>query len=278
MQRYSVLMSVYHKEKQEYLRQAMESVYRQTVPTDNFVLVCDGPIGSELESVIASMQEKFQEILTVVRLQKNVGLGNALNEGLKYCKNDLIARMDTDDIAREDRCEKQIEVFTSNPEIGIVSGIVEEFLESTDIVTAQRKPPEKHDQILKFAKKRSPFNHPCVMYRKSAVEAVGGYREIFLLEDYYLWVRMLTNGTVGYNIQEPLLWMRAGSNMYKRRGGMRYIKAQLFLFSYMKQAGFISTIEYVESVTIRALSGLAPAWLREFMFEKILRSRQSGNR
>lgn len=263
---YSVLMSVYYREKPEYLRQSMNSILNQSVPTDDFVLVCDGPLTEELDAVIESMQREYPYILHVVRLETNAGLGNALNTGIKFCKNDIVARMDSDDIARPDRCERQLTIFEQNPEIGMVSGIVEEFTTDPSIIDARRVPPEKHEDILKFAKKRNPFNHPCIMYRRSAVEAAGGYQEIFLLEDYFLWVRMLLNGTIGYNIQEPLIWMRAGSDMYKRRAGMKYAKAQVRLFSVFYSIGFVSLGGFVQACIIRVCSSMSPNWLRKFMF------------
>lgn len=272
MEKYSVLMSVYHKEKADYLRSAMNSIWEQTVPADDFVLVCDGPLTPELDSVISDMEKEHGE-LHVVRLEKNGGLGNALNTGIRYCRNDLVARMDSDDISRPDRCERQLEVFRTHPEVSICSGIVEEFTGSVDETDVQRVPPETHEEILAFAKKRNPFNHPCVMYKQSAVEAAGGYQDFYLLEDYYLWVRMLQSGSVGYNIQEPLLWMRAGSDMYKRRSGKRYAKSQKALFKYMKDTGFISGGSYLSSVIVRGASALAPGWLRECMFKLAVRKR-----
>lgn len=268
---YSVLMSVYHKEKPEYLKQAIASIQAQTLPTDDFVLVCDGPLNDALDAVIAKKQQEMGETLNVVRLAKNGGLGNALNEGIKYCRNELVARMDSDDIAYQDRCEKQIAVFYTHPEVSICSGIVEEFTSTPDVVDAKRVPPEAHEEIVEFAKKRNPFNHPCVMYKRSAVEAVGSYQDFYLLEDYYLWLRMLMAGYQGYNIQEPLLHMRAGSDMYLRRAGWKYAKTQARLFKFMKSQGFIGEGQYIKSCVIRSGSALAPNWLRKLMFEKVLR-------
>lgn len=268
---YSVLMSVYHKEKPEYLEQAIASIQAQTLPTDDFVLVCDGPLNAVLDTVIAKKQQEMGETLNVVRLAKNSGLGNALNEGIKHCKNELVARMDSDDIAYQDRCEKQIAVFYAHPEVSVCSGIVEEFTSTPDVVDAKRVPPEAHEEIVEFAKKRNPFNHPCVMYKKSAVEAVGSYQDFYLLEDYYLWLRMLMAGYQGYNIQEPLLHMRAGSDMYLRRAGWKYAKTQTRLFKFMKSQGFIDEGQYIKSCVIRSGSALAPNWLRKLMFEKVLR-------
>ena len=268
---YSVLMSVYRKENAEYLRTAMDSIWNQTIPTDDFVLVCDGPLTAELDAVIEEMKKEHPDTLHVVRLEKNGGLGNALNVGIKECKHELVARMDSDDISRQDRCERQLKVFQEHPDISVVSGIVEEFTTSTSEIEARRVPPETHEEIITFAKKRNPFNHPCVMYKRSAVEAAGGYQDFYLLEDYYLWIRMLQKGSQGYNLQEPLLWMRAGSDMYKRRAGWKYAMSQKALFKYMKDSGFISGSLYMKSVAVRTASSLTPNWLREFMFKTVMR-------
>ena len=266
-------MSVYVKEQAEYLRAAMNSIWNQTVPTDDFVLVCDGALNAELNSVIDEMEKAHPGSLHVVRLEANVGLGNALNTGIKYCRHELVARMDSDDISRPERCEKQLRVFAENPDVSICSGIVEEFTESVTQVTASRVLPETGDEIAAFAQTRTPFNHPCVMYKKSDVENAGGYQDFYLLEDYYLWIRMLQNGCRGYNLQEPLLWMRAGSEMYKRRSGWKYARSQQKLFRYMKQTGFIDTKQYVKSTGIRTCSAMAPNWLRKRMFKRVLRKK-----
>lgn len=269
--KYSVLMSVYHKEKPEYLKQAIESIQAQTLQTDDFVLVCDGPLNDALDKVIATKQQEMGETLNIVRLAKNSGLGNALNEGIKRCKNEMVARMDSDDIAYPNRCEKQMAVFNAHPEVSICSGIVEEFTTDPSTVDARRVPPETNAEIVEFAKKRNPFNHPCVMYKKSAVEAVGSYQDFYLLEDYYLWLRMLMAGYQGCNIQEPLLHMRAGTDMYLRRAGWKYAKTQAKLFKFMKQQGFIGNSQYIKSCVIRSGSALAPNWMRKFAFKKALR-------
>ena len=268
---YSVLMSVYYKENSEYLKQAIESIQAQTFPTDDFVLVCDGTLNQELDSVIKKKQQEMKNILNVVRLKKNAGLGNALNKGIQQCKNELVARMDSDDISYPDRCEKQLMVFNTYPEISVCSGIVEEFATNPKVVESRRVPPETQEEIREFAKVRNPFNHPCVMYKKPDVEAVGSYKDFYLLEDYYLWVRMIMAGYQGYNLQEPLLHMRAGTDMYMRRGGLKYAKTQEKLFRFMKNNGFISKGQYIKNCVIRGESSLAPNWLRKIVFEKVLR-------
>lgn len=268
---YSVLMSVYHREKPEYLKLSIESMYGQTVPTNDFVLVCDGPLTEELDIVISNYEEKYAESFHVVRLEKNGGLGHALQVGVGECKNDIIARMDSDDISRSERCEKELEVLENNPDISIVGTVIEEFSHSPEEVNAQRIVPETHEEIVQFAKKRNPFNHPSVMYRKRAVLEAGNYSDVRFMQDYYLWVDMLIKGYKGYNIQEPLVWMRADSNLFKRRSGKLYVQLQVNLFKKMREAGLISYAEYLMSCGIRVCSAMAPNWLRQFMFKKMLR-------
>lgn len=271
MNEYSVLMSVYYREKPEYLRESIGSIFNQTVQTDDFVLACDGPLTDGLNAVIDEFQIKYQNDFHVIRLEKNSGLGNALNYGLRYCRHELIARMDSDDIAREDRCEKQLQVFEEHPDISIVSGIVEEFSDTPSHIEARRVVPETNEEIIQFAKSRNPFNHPCVMYKKTAVEDVGSYQDFYLLEDYYLWLRMLLKGYRGYNLQEPLLFMRAGSDMYKRRSGAKYARSQAALFEFMKDQGFISNGQFIKSCLIRGGASLVPNWIRKSIYEKALR-------
>ena len=210
--------------------------------------------------------------LNVVRLAKNGGLGNALNEGIKHCKNELVARMDSDDIAYPDRCEKQMAVFNAHPEVSICSGIVEEFTTDPNTADARRVPPETNAEIVEFAKKRNPFNHPCVMYKKSAVEAVGSYQDFYLLEDYYLRLRMLMARVSGLQ-HSGAAAPYAGRLGYVLSAGPAGStpKTQARLFKFMKQQGFIGEGQCIKSCVIRSGSALAPNWLRKFMFERVLR-------
>lgn len=274
---YSVLMSVYKSEKAEYLRIAMNSMWNQTFPTNDFVLMCDGPLSPELDAVIEEMQSAHSDTLHVIRFEKNSGLGHALQVGVKECKNELIARMDSDDISKHERCEKELAVFAAHPELSIVGSVIEEFTEIEpgasvpSAINAKRVVPEKSEDIVVFAKQRNPFNHPSVMYRKADVLAAGNYQDVRYMQDYYLWTHMLIEGFKGYNIQEPLVWMRADSNLFKRRSGKLYRDIQLNLFKYMKDQGFISKTQYVKSCILRVGSSMAPNWLREFMFKRVLR-------
>ena len=196
---FSVLLSLYHKESPLFLRQSLTSIFTQTLLPIEVVLVEDGPLTDELYAVIKEFTSQHPE-LKVISLPTNRGLGKALNEGLKHCSYDLVARMDTDDIAKPDRFEKQLAIFLEHPEIDVVGAWIDEFEGEVSNVLSMRKVPEQHENILRFAKGRCPVNHPVVMFRKSAVLKAGGYKHFPLFEDYYLWVRMLMNGARFYNI------------------------------------------------------------------------------
>lgn len=271
MAAYSVLMSVYYKEKPEYFRASIQSMIDQTLQADEFVIVSDGPLTDELGNVLSWAESKLKEKLKIVRIPQNVGLGKALNTGLKVCKNELVARMDTDDISLSERCEKQMKALLDHPKVSVISGIAEEFMENVNEVTARRVLPSDHDAIFEFAKSRNPFNHPCVMFKKSAVEKAGGYQEMYLLEDYFLWIRMLLNGEKGMNLNEPLLRMRTGAGMYKRRGGIKYVYSQIRLFSFMKEREMITKKQFLKNVILRSLSGILPGNIRHVLYQKLLR-------
>ncbi len=267
---YSVLMSVYFKEQPNNLRQAIESMRSQTVPTDDFVLVCDGPLNQDLDDVITEEQEKFGSALHVHRLKKNGGLGNALNEGLKVCKNELVARMDSDDISRPDRCEKQLTLFSSFPDISLSSGAVSEFVDDPAHPTGKREVPITDKEIRIYSRKRNPMNHPCVMFKKSAAEKAGGYRETYhLFEDYYLWVRMLMKGYKARNTREVLLDMRSPADMYLRRGGKKYEQDMLRFHKWMLREGWSSRRDYLTGAVPHAVVCVLPNGVRKLVYEKL---------
>ena len=182
--KFSVLMSVYKKENAEYFKQAMDSVINQTLAPEQIVLVRDGEVPELLQQTIDEYLEKFPELFTYVPLEQNGGLGNALNFGLNYCRNELVARMDTDDICVPDRFEKQVAFFKENPEIDIVGGNIAEFSESIEKIIDYRVVPKTQDEISKRIKTRSPLNHVTVMFKKTAVLNAGNYQPFHFVEDW----------------------------------------------------------------------------------------------
>lgn len=209
--------------------------------------------------------------LKVLSPVTNRGLGKALNEGLKYCSHELVARMDTDDIAMPERFEKQLAVFKKYPDIDVVGAWINEFEDNVSNIKSVRKLPELPDDIRQFAKRRNPINHPVVMFRKSAVLAAGGYRHFPLFEDYYLWIRMLMNGAKFYNIQESLLYFRFSSEMFKRRGGWKYMINELHFLQMMRQMHFISFSQFMQNLFVRFSIRLIPNSLRAIIYTKLIR-------
>ena len=227
--KYSVLMSVYEKDKPVYLRQAIESMLHQTVPAEQFVVIVDGPISKELDAVILEY-EKDEDLFTIIRLSKNSGLANALNIGLGYCRNELVARMDADDISLPTRCEKELEYFRTYPELAICGCNLDEFYGRPDNIKTSRVVPETYDEIKKFMRRRQPFNHPTVMYRKFKVLEMGGYVPLKRKEDFDLFSRMLSSGCQAANIGEALYLYRADENNYARRKSWQNFKCALYVY------------------------------------------------
>ena len=267
---FSVLMSVYSKETAEHLKEAMDSVFNQTLPPTEVVLVEDGPLTDPLYATIDALCAQHPEI-RIVRIDTNQGLGLALRKGLECCTYDLVARMDTDDISKPTRFEKQIRLFAEHPEVDICSAWIDEFVDVKEHVTHCRKLPETPDELYEFGKRRCPVNHPVCMYRKNAVLASGSYQYHPFLEDYYLWVRMMVNGCRFYCIQEPLLWFRANPEMFKRRGGLGYALEEFRLECLMHRIRYIGFGRLLKNVCIRFVTRLVPNGIRNLIYKQIRR-------
>lgn len=271
MENYSVLMSVYQGENPVYFKESIQSMLAQTVCTDDFVLVCDGPLTEELEEVIQGFLKESPSLFQVVRLKRNFGIGAAANLGLQYCKNDLVAKMDADDIAERTRCEKQLAAFRENPEIVLVGGHIAEFVGKPCCVASLRKVPLQQDEILSFAKRRMPFNNQTVMYRKSAVIAVGGYTDLRRCEDYDLYVRLLHNGYSALNIDEPLVYFRLTEDAYKRRGKWDTFKGFVFVRWKMYRMGFSRFYDFLVPCLAECIVCIVPTKIKKWIYERFLR-------
>ena len=268
---YSVLMAVYGKEKPEFFRQSIESMLAQTLPFSDFVLVCDGALTHELNEVISWAQEEMGEKLQIIRLKENKGLGKALRTCVPRCRCSVIARMDSDDISRPDRCERQFRIIERDG-YDLVSGTLQEFVREPGDMNRLRVLPRTSEEILQYAKKRNPFNHPCVMFRKESVLRVGSYQDFPGFEDYYLWIRMLRKGCKGYNVQEVILDMRTGNGMYDRRGGRDYLYWVLRFQRYLYCKNFITKKEYIQNCLVRTTVGAIPGGAREKFYHVFLRN------
>ncbi len=264
--KFSVLMSLYFKEKPEYLTECFESLKNQTVQADEIVVVFDGAITPELEQVV----QNFAEILplNIVRLEQNQGLGKALNHGLTHCRNEWVFRMDTDDICIPERFEKQVTFIEQNPDTIIFGGQIAEFGSDINDIVSYRRVPTETKAIVEFTQKRCPFNHMTVAYQKSAVLECGGYQD--LQEDYYLWIKLVALGKKVANLPEVLVYARVGNGMVGRRRGIAQAKAEWRLFKLKHQVGMQNIVSGFITFTMRVIPRLLPTTLLTH-FYKLLR-------
>ena len=268
---FSVLMSLYIKEKPEYVDECFRSLLRQTVQANEWVIVEDGPLTIEMYRLLDMYQSKYPYLIKRVPIKKNQGLGLALRTGISECSNELIARMDTDDIAREDRFEKQLDAFQKDSKLDICGSHIIEFEGIKENILAKRNVPLNHSDIVKYQKTRSAFNHMTVMYKKSAVLRAGNYEHCPLMEDDMLWVRMILTGAKCANINDYLVYARTGTAMVERRGGWQYYKKYRSGKKKIKETGFINEFEYIKAVLPQFVVSLLPPRLRLLIFVKVLR-------
>ena len=264
--KYSVLMSLYKKEKPEYLTLAIDSMLNQTLPPDEIVLVEDGPLTEELYEVL----DKYP-MLHRIKNETNLGLGLALNVGLKECRNELVARMDTDDCSKPDRCEKELARFEQKPYLAIVGCYIDEFVGDVNNVISQRKVPTSSEDIYNFAKKRSAFNHPVVMYSKTAVLNNGGYSDLKRNQDVDLFGRMQFNGYKAENIDEALLWFRSSDELAKRRKSWQNTWSYITTIRKFWKMGYSSFADYAIVGVAQTGMYLMPVKMQNYIYKRFLR-------
>lgn len=270
--RFSVCMSVYHGDNAFYFREALESVFSQSRKPDEVVLVVDGPISTDIDSVIDEYSQK-ETPLTIVRLEKNSGHAIARQTGLEAAKHEYIAIMDSDDVAVQDRFEKQMAYLEGHPEIDVLGGQIKEFIGEPTNVVGTRTVPLTDDDVKAYLKSRCPMNLVTVMMKKESVQRVGGYIDWYCEEDYYLWVRMVEHEMMFANLPDNLVNVRVGEEMYQRRGGLKYFRSEARLQRYMLNHELISVPRYLLNVTGRFVVQVAmPNKLRGLVFQKLFRN------
>lgn len=267
---YSVLSSVYINEKPEYLRKSIESMVSQSVQTNDYIIVKDGPITPELQKVLDEYTDRYPYI-RVFSYEKNRGLGYALNFGISKCKNELIARMDTDDIALPNRCQRQLFEFMSNPALDIVGTSIYEFKDNEDDIITVKNMPESAEDIRNYARRRNPFNHPTVMYKKKSVINCGGYIEGQRGEDFALFTKMVFEGCITRNINEKLFLYRADESQFKRRSSYMDSKVVITIAKRNLRSKYISISDYCFIVISQYVGMLLPVSIGTKIFRKIFR-------
>jgi glycosyltransferase involved in cell wall biosynthesis len=271
---FSLLVPVYHGDRPDYLRRSFRSaVHDQTVRPSQVVIVRDGPVGDELARCLEELRASSPVPVTLVPLERNSGLGPALDRGLAASGFDVVARQDADDVSMPHRFEVELPLIEDADIVG--SGLLE-FSGDTDEIVGQRVPPTGAAQIQRYARMHDPFNHPTVVYRKQAVLAAGGYGDLPLMEDYALFARMLLGGARAVNVPEPLVFYRVGKTAFKRRGGRELLRSELRLQREFRRLGFTSRSQYVRNVLVRGGYRLVPWWCRRALYRPILSNRRQA--
>ncbi len=268
----SILMSIYKNDNPEYLRQAIDSMIVQTYPADEFVIVEDGPLSSEVYEVLNVYQRQYPSLFKFIKLENNQGLGIALGLGLRECRNALVARMDSDDISCRNRLELEVQEFIKDPSLDVVGGIIEEFDGELTEVVSKRIVPLTQKDIYNRTKTRSPFNHVTVMMKKNAVLSVGNYPKVRYAQDYYLWVEMINAGLSMKNIDRTLVYVRTGKDMFKRRGGQQYFELEKELQNKMLEYRIINRFEWIRNLLIRGLIRKMGSQGRQYIYIHFLRN------
>lgn len=271
---FSVLLSLYHKENPQALEQCFQSIWKdQSIQPTEIVLVLDGPVGEELNQCVTKWQQTIGKPLKVIPLSQNIGLGKALNKGLEHCSNEWVFRMDTDDICKPDRFERQIQFIQSHPNVVLFGGQILEFDQVPDDSTVIKSVPTTYDDIKKFAQKRCPFNHMTVAYKKSVIMELGGYQHHLFMEDYNLWLRVIGKGYEVANLSEVILYARVGNGMHARRKGYEYIKSEKQLLNLKKELKLQNPIHANILFLIRSTFRLLPSSMLGKIYNTFLRKK-----
>ena len=270
---FSVVTSVYKNDKPEFVRASIDSMLvNQSVKPDEIVLIQDGPVPYELSRLLLEYKDKYGDVMNIIKLEKNGGLGNALMLGVENAKYDIVTRMDSDDICAPDRFEKQLAYLESHPECDIVGGQITEFIDTPDNIVGKREVPCDNEAIYHYMRSRCALNHPTVMFKKKAILDAGNYQDWFWNEDYYMWIRMMEHKCVFANLSDVLVNMRSGLDQYGRRGGMKYFKSEIGIKKLMLENGMINRKEYVVNYIQRFIIQLMlPNSVRGWIIRKFAR-------
>lgn len=274
----SVILPLYYQNNVVQLKAVLQSIFRQTRLPDEVLIVVDGPVSFKLEQEVecflgGSEKQTFQIEINCLKLDNNEGLGEAMRKAALVAKGDYIARMDADDICLPDRFEKQMKCFEEDAELSIVGGQISEFDGDVHHITGRRVVPREHEEIAKFMRSRNAMNHMTVIIKKKDLLEAGNYQPFYLLEDYYLWVRMLQHGCKFKNIDDDVVLVSAGREQMDRRGGYEYFRRQCQVFKYMLDTGFIPYWRYILNLFERGVVHvLMPIPVRSLFYCLFLRN------
>lgn len=268
--KFSVLLNVYAKDNPVWLKQSLDSILNNTICPTEVIIVVDGSVNKDIQNILDQVIKN--KVVSVLALPANIGRGAALAVAVPKCKYDLIALMDADDISRKDRFEKQLSSFASDPDLSVVGGQIQEVDAITLKPCSKRIVPLTHKEICKYLKTRMPFNNVSVMFKKEAILQAGNYKPFGMMEDYYMWARVIAKGYKTANLPDILADVRVNKDLYKRRGGFKYFCVNKQLFDEMRKLGLLSLKDYYYILFVRFIvQVLMPNWCRILFYEKVLR-------
>lgn len=270
MKKFTVLMSVYAKDSPVYLLDSLKSIENQSLLPNQVVIIQDGIVPETIVNIINDFKKRTTFKVDVIKLTENRGLGYALSEGVLASENEIVIREDADDISIDNRFERLISYFQRNPDVEIVGSYVAEFGENKDDIVGQRKVPLKNEEIINFAKYRSPFNHPSVAFKRKSILDIGNYKNIRGVEDYDLWIRAIYHNCLMANIPENLVLMRVGDGLYARRGGKGYLKNYTVIKYQAYQLKVINLIQFLIGTLIMSIHVNAPIFIKKWLYTKLL--------
>jgi len=252
----SVLIPVYYKDEPDHFEQALRSIFLQTVLPSEVLILVDGPVSTHHQETIRLLCDLSPIEIRVIKFPKNLGLPRVLNKGIQETKYSIIFRMDSDDIADEKRFQNQLEFLIANPDIDLLGGQIKEFLKDTNA----------------YSRRRNPFNHMTVMYRKEKILEVGGYNEELTgFEDYGLWVRLIQAGARVENLNDFLCYVRTGKHFFGRRSGFKYVQNEVRFINFLRKNNFISFKEKIFQILIKSSIRFLPPYLIKKIYQYLLR-------
>ena len=268
---FTVLMPLWRGDRPDRLELALRTAtLDQQLPPDLLILTVDGPLPAELETVVEQVEAGAYGPARVLRHDAHRGVASALQDGLESSPHDLIARADADDICRPERFALQIPRMDAEG-LDLLGSSMREFSDRVAPGTGPlRTRPLTHEEIVRYLPHHSPFHHPSVVLRRSVVLAVGGYRDLDLLEDYWLWERMMLGGARMGNLPEVLVDYRVDEALFARRGGWRLFSSDVRLQRRMLLDRVTTPGGFLRNLAVRATYRFAPGWARRIGYRRFV--------
>jgi len=269
---FSVIISLHRSDRADWFWEAALSVLDQTVVPKTLLVTIDGDLPGSHESTLLALKARYPNIEVLeIRHSAVNSRGVLLGKAVCEASSELLAIMDADDIAEPNRFSKQLKYFRDQPELDVVGSWVEEISSEDATHSNLKKVPCEHIDIRRYAKYRNPVNNMTVMFKRKAVISAGNYQGKVNFADYWLWVRMLSNGAIFANIPEVLVRARAAKSMIDRRRGVGYMRSEIDFFRSCYKLGFLTKTQAFTAGGVRAPLRLLPNWALSFIFNRFLR-------